>query len=274
MRVSVIIPTIGRESLTMSVNSVLTQELKPFEIIIVVDETKCRVSDVKNLLPHRKEIRVITNLGIGVSSARNTGINSSRGELVAFLDDDDQWVRGKLAKQMAFLEKNHLGHSDLFVLSTSAMYVGNNSAFFVPQEVYSSHNLLKSIYRSSWKRVKTCIPTPSILVPRQLAAHILFDEKITIREDIIWLQKLELAGATIIQMPEPLILVTYDPQRSRSVETLNTLFGGYKTIRGLDQVSALKFLFGVGLRTLILKNLFLLIKVKRKSEDCMRVGLD
>jgi len=53
---------------------------------------------------HRR-VRVITNSRTpGLAGGRNSGILAATGELVAFCDDDDEWLPGKLAAQVAALE--------------------------------------------------------------------------------------------------------------------------------------------------------------------------
>jgi teichuronic acid biosynthesis glycosyltransferase TuaG len=52
-----------------------------------------------------KVIRLKTNLG--VAAVRNTALDIAKGDYVAFLDSDDQWVPEKLENQLAFMEANH-----------------------------------------------------------------------------------------------------------------------------------------------------------------------
>ncbi len=107
--VSVIIPYYKKiDYIKQSINSVLNQTYKDFEIIVVYDDDT--LSDF-NLLnkefknnPKIKIIRNSSNFGAGVS--RNIGIKNSNGEIVAFLDADDFWFPEKLEKQINFMKKN------------------------------------------------------------------------------------------------------------------------------------------------------------------------
>ncbi len=89
--VSIIMPCFNAVSqLPMSVNSVLSQTFKDWELIIVddgsSDGTLVWLSAQKD-----SRIRVYSQENRGVSSARNMGIRVVRGEYVAFLDADDTW---------------------------------------------------------------------------------------------------------------------------------------------------------------------------------------
>lgn len=48
--------------------------------------------------------KVIWTGGIGSSAARNAGIQASNGEVIAFLDDDDEWLPGKIENQLAYVD--------------------------------------------------------------------------------------------------------------------------------------------------------------------------
>lgn len=85
---------------TNAIQSVLDQSFQDFEIIIVdvssSDGTRKRVSQFKDARIRyflEKEDR-------GISATRNRGIKASRGEFIAFLDDDDIWLPNKLEKQL------------------------------------------------------------------------------------------------------------------------------------------------------------------------------
>ncbi|OGZ34760.1 MAG: hypothetical protein A2174_02340 [Candidatus Portnoybacteria bacterium RBG_13_41_18] len=105
-QVTIIIPTFARpELLWRATESVLNQSFQDFEIIIVDD---CREQSVENIAASFKEsrIRYIRHeKNQGGAAARNTGIKNARGEFIAFLDDDDEWLPNKLKAQMKEFEK-------------------------------------------------------------------------------------------------------------------------------------------------------------------------
>ncbi len=103
--VSVIIPTYNRAALLMeAVNSVLSQTYRDFELVVVDDGS---TDDTAHLLrPHHGRLRYVHQPHRGVSAARNVGIQFARGEVLAFLDSDDLWVRSKLEEQMAVMRQS------------------------------------------------------------------------------------------------------------------------------------------------------------------------
>jgi len=100
--VSVVIPTCNRpEFLPRAINSVLTQTYQDFEILVVDDGMKVR-SEVVVVSFKDPRIRYIKNeKSLGGGGTRNRGVSEARGEFIAFLDDDDEWVPQKLAVQMS-----------------------------------------------------------------------------------------------------------------------------------------------------------------------------
>ena len=96
-KVTVIIPTFNRSHLIRrSVESVLNQTYKNFELIIVDDaSTDDTVSSISRLEDDR--IKIIRHKrNTGAPKARNSGISASMGEYIALLDDDDEWLPHKL----------------------------------------------------------------------------------------------------------------------------------------------------------------------------------
>jgi glycosyltransferase involved in cell wall biosynthesis len=90
---SVIIPTFGRPAfLADSVESVLRQTITDFECIVVDD-----ASPVTPTLPDDPRLRLVRReTNGGPPAARNTGIGAASGRFLAFLDDDDVWLPGRL----------------------------------------------------------------------------------------------------------------------------------------------------------------------------------
>lgn len=104
---SVIIPLYNKEEfIENSLNSVLTQTIQDFEIIIIDDcSTDRSLSIVKQFTD--KRIKIIEHpKNKGLSASRNTGIKTANAEYIAFLDADDLWKPGFLEK-IEFLIENY-----------------------------------------------------------------------------------------------------------------------------------------------------------------------
>ena len=102
--VSVVIPTYNRGwCLNDAVDSVFSQTYGRYELIVVDDGS---TDDTKKRLSRYDDLTVITQHNRGVSAARNRGIASSKGDLIAFLDSDDLWLPEKLCAQVAFFQAN------------------------------------------------------------------------------------------------------------------------------------------------------------------------
>lgn len=103
--ISVIITTYNRpDLLPRAINSVLNQTFDNLECIVVDDcspdsETKTLVQSIDD--ERLRYIRHDKNRGL--SAARNTGIECARGDYIAFLDDDDEWLTTKLEQQLELL---------------------------------------------------------------------------------------------------------------------------------------------------------------------------
>ncbi|GAB3627445.1 glycosyltransferase group 2 [Pandoraea terrae] len=107
--VTVIIPTCRRASMVRrAVLTALAQDYPHVEILVIDDNTQAHEQRaVRQVLADFGEaVTVMPNTRRkGACGARNTGILCARGEFVAFLDDDDGWLPGKLRQQVALLER-------------------------------------------------------------------------------------------------------------------------------------------------------------------------
>lgn len=141
--VSVVVPTHNRpELMRLAVESVLAQRVDALgEVVIVFDASPIDVPDVA--IPDGWTVRGIANTRTrGLAGARNSGIDASRGRFVAFLDDDDEWLPGKLAAQLQRFEEK----PDAVIVGT-AMVVDdgeNRHVRLVPQEELVRENFLRN----------------------------------------------------------------------------------------------------------------------------------
>ena len=122
---SIIITTYKRpvKVLMKAINSVLSQSYTDWELIIVNDfhEDNNLVKDIRNLIENYKDNRIkykVHDKNKGACEARNTGINNSNGEFIAFLDDDDEWCNEKLESVLPYFKDEKIGMvcSDAFFI--------------------------------------------------------------------------------------------------------------------------------------------------------------
>ena len=100
--VSVIIPNHNyAKYLCQAIESVLNQTYKNVEIVVVNNGSTDNSMSV--LSEYLGKINVIDQPNLGQSGARNSGLNASSGEFIAFLDADDYWEKEKLEKQCYLL---------------------------------------------------------------------------------------------------------------------------------------------------------------------------
>jgi glycosyltransferase involved in cell wall biosynthesis len=91
----------GRRFIRQTVESILAQELRPREIVVVDDGSTDGGADLLADLPG---IRLVTQPNAGEAAARNRGIRESTAPLIALLDQDDLWLPRKLAMQAEALD--------------------------------------------------------------------------------------------------------------------------------------------------------------------------
>ncbi|HEY7173441.1 MAG TPA: glycosyltransferase family 2 protein, partial [Micromonosporaceae bacterium] len=107
--ISVVIPTFDRPALVMrAVRSVLAQTLDDIEVVVVVDgPDDATHSALATVADPRLRVVMLPDQG-GAPNARNVGVREARAPWTAFLDDDDEWLPGKLATQFDLAKTAHV----------------------------------------------------------------------------------------------------------------------------------------------------------------------
>lgn len=93
----------GERFLRQAIQSVLAQDYRPLEIVLVDGQSADRTAEIARSCP---DIRYIYQENRGVANAYNIGIETSSGEYVAFLSHDDLWTPDKLSLQAGYLTEN------------------------------------------------------------------------------------------------------------------------------------------------------------------------
>jgi glycosyltransferase involved in cell wall biosynthesis len=103
--VSVIIPAYNSgRFVAEAVQSALDQDYAAKEVIVVNDGSTD--DTLRVLSKFGNAIRLIDQKNGGPPVARNAGLRAAKGNYIAFLDSDDVWLPGKVAAQVAYLERD------------------------------------------------------------------------------------------------------------------------------------------------------------------------
>jgi len=109
-KVSIILPTHNRpDSLRKAISSVISQTYNSIELIVVDDASVSNPEEIVDSFRQGAKIEIIylrNSQRKGGAESRNIGIGSSSGDLISFLDDDDEILPGKIEKQADFLLSN------------------------------------------------------------------------------------------------------------------------------------------------------------------------
>lgn len=214
--VTVVIPTILRPSLQAAIASVReqTHPTDQVEVVVVVDRAEDDIDDTSRRWLAGADRVVVTGGGLRGGNARNQGVEHGRGDLVAFLDDDDLWSPGKLSSQIdaydAALARGvavplvscQVRQQHAITGATGAPLPRRPAAVGQPVADY----LFRRRRISSARRA--LVLTSCLLVSREAALRCPWDGSLRRHQDWDWIVRLEQEiGAALVQVPEA--LVTY-----------------------------------------------------------------
>ncbi|MGO4105384.1 glycosyltransferase family 2 protein [Leifsonia sp. YAF41] len=204
-RVSVVIATRGRpQMLRNAVRAVLGQDYAgAIDVTVVSDRIEIDPLDDVEVPLLRRRLRTVANTrSPGLAGGRNTGILASDGELVAFCDDDDEWLPSKLARQIELWRE----HPDAILIATGIRIATSGRLVDrIPPERTEFADLIRSrlteLHPSSFLFRRSDVTGPIGLVDEELPA--------SYGEDYDFLLRASRVGL-IRAVPEPLVVVHWN----------------------------------------------------------------
>lgn len=195
--VSVVITVYNKRNwLRRAVDSVLTQSVQEFELIVVDDGSQDGSLEV--LRGYRDQrIRVISKQNGGVSSARNAGLAVARGKYLAFLDADDEWLPWHLATALECFER----HPDAGMVANRYLEIGDDSRSERPSSPPSRWNCLKMeryLDEISANRFSLWICSAVFAASALNRSGGRFDEKLRTGEDVNLFLKISLTSTVYL----------------------------------------------------------------------------
>lgn len=152
--------------------SVINQTYKNWEMLIIDDASidNSRIIIKKYMLIDKRIKPILLNKNIGAAQARNTAINKSNGEYIAFLDSDDIWMPRKLDIQLKYMKENNFDFTftSYNVISENGMNIV--ARILVPFKI-SYNQYLKNTIIGCLTVMINKEKFPSIIMPDLRSSH-------------------------------------------------------------------------------------------------------
>lgn len=198
-KISVILPIYNAQAfIADAVNSVLTQSVQDFELILIDDASSDRTPEIlAGMLDQR--IRIIRHeANLGLVTSLNEGLQSASGNFIARMDHDDIALPDRFARQLAFLE----AHSSIGVVGTGYRLIDSVGALGLSYRPPITHEEI------SWAMPFLCpLAHPTVMARRDLLiAHGGYNESAAYAEDYDLWERLS-RQVKFANLPEPLLLL-------------------------------------------------------------------
>ena len=230
--VSAVIPTYRRPELVLrAVNCCLAQTYPNMEVVVVVDGPDAEVEAVLAAVNDDRLQVVVNPVNSGQAQCRNLGVRNARGEWIAFLDDDDEWMPTKLERQLAL----PMPPSGRVLLSCRSAYVTPHGTSVRPRERYDGKLPIDEwlFDRRQMFGGQSFIQTSSLLLPKTLFDESVFPAHGQHEDWEFVITAVKRLGAQLLTAPE--ILVRHHAEEERpSLSASGRLDGSLRWIAGMQ----------------------------------------
>ena len=192
---SVIIPVFNRaDVLATALASVLAQTCQDFEIIVVDDGSS---DDPAAIVTGFGDPRItcVRQDNRGAGAARNRGIDLAHGRYVAFLDSDDRFLQHHLGAMARLLD----GKPDTAGYARMVVDRGAGRTFLKPPRALRAGEHMANYLLCD----RGFVPTITLVVPREIAARVRYDETVSFGDDKDFAIRLFLSGCAFAMTEEP-----------------------------------------------------------------------
>jgi len=193
--ITIILPCYNSSrTIERAIKSTIKQTYQNFELI-VIDDGSTDSEQTKIIIHKFNDERIILishKTNKNGASARNTGIKEAKGEYIAFLDADDEWLPQHLEKSLAAIKEKSC---DL-IYSKCLVKTSNFPDIVMPQYPIKKNEKVGNYLFCN----NGYIATPSIFVKTSCAKKILFNEKLIRHQDYDFLLRYENAKGTITML--------------------------------------------------------------------------
>lgn len=176
--ISIILPLYnGKELVAKSLNSVLIQTYTNWELIVVDDGSTDQGAEF--VTQQYPQATIIRKENAGVAAARNTGVQHCKGDIIAFLDQDDEWLPNKLREQW-----------DLLKIDPYCSFVTCNQRFICEAGITLPANFSEKLLEEH----RAFVPSALLIRKHALLSVNMFDESLEVSSDFDLIRRLRTAN--------------------------------------------------------------------------------
>ena len=229
--ISIIVPVYNASStIAKTIQTVLEQSYTHFELIVVDDYSKDDSFQILKALEGKDQRIIIykNDQNLGVAQTRNYGISKARGEFVAFLDSDDEWLEDKLELQLRYMKEQQaeICYTAYEMISEQ----GDTLAYCnVPMKV-TYEELLK----------QNSILCSSVLLKKSILKDNPFSSKFFHEDFVLWLDLLK-EGYKAIGIQRSLVRYKKGGRSSNKVLAAKNRWIIYRKSEGLGRISTIYY---------------------------------
>ncbi len=233
--VTAVIPTRNRPDLLLrAVRSALAQTYQHIEIVVVIDGPDASTVEALRAIQDPCLRYIELEKSVGGSEARNVGVREASGEWIAFLDDDDEWLPTKIAKQIALATP--APQNSFQVIACKVIGRTPTRDYVWPTRFPAVGEPLSEyvLARNSWFRGEGQLQTSMLLVTRELMRQVPFTAGLPKHQDTDWYVRIGARqDVTVKFVDEPLAIWYLEENRA-------TIVKSYDWKRSFDWVNGVR----------------------------------
>jgi len=222
--VSIVMPAYNAEKyIEQAIRSVIKQTYAEWELIVIDDGSKDDTATIlAEFAKQDHRIRFLQNeKNKGVSYTRNRAVELAKGEWIAFLDSDDQWLPEKLEKQLALVDQ----YPDMVVGYTASSFiddVGEPYGYIMPAIEKLTYDMLLC------KNLMSC---SSVIIRASIMKGIKMPNDKMHEDYFVWLTVLRKYGIAY-GINEPLLIyrLCANSKSSNRLKSAKMLFQSYHAV--------------------------------------------
>lgn len=214
--VSVVIPTRGRaEIVARAVRSALAQTVDDIEVLVVIDgPDEATVAVLASVGDDRLRVVQLPESG-GAPHARNTGVREAQAPWTALLDDDDEWLPGKLAAQLELAKSAKV---TMPIVASRLINRTPRAEWVMPRRLPAAGEPLSEYLtvRRGLFHGDGFIQTSTIMAPTELLRRVPFTDGLRRLQELDWtLRALANDDVDLLFVAEPQVVWHQDEDRVR-----------------------------------------------------------